>query len=303
MSNGGHYEPITDNNNTVLVGTNLHLQVSGGKRFKWSIPDNPFKSYVINWRDTAFDTSGTLTLLGNGDVLDQYVNFAWSDSAESRTVSCTVDTGEQSVLITTKFRVVAPAVTWNLDWTEYPTFSTQSFGVKLVDNAVVTTPVEFTTSTNKGDWNFVQLITDNRFQIKSNGSSYPGSFNGKGKLLDTDYPYDPYPPPKHWTADEASHPSDDFLEGVIRDYEGYSGARIDEKLERYIMYLAPGDSQWVPVRQFDWHINATATLVGSHAEVNSPGIDYGPKPAVSKPPTSFPTWTQLYVGDKTTYGP
>lgn len=127
---------------------------------------------------------------------------------------------------------------------------------------------------------------------RPNTKTYYGSQNGQTGL-DGGFPY-PWVTVSFSDGDKVG-----FLGGDEPGFpldNSYLSAELDDNFVDYLMYKAPGSSQWVPVSAFHWVANGNVTLpstgrwsdfTGSAGSVTSSGSQTQFVPA-----NSFPSWTQ-----------
>jgi len=121
----------------------------------------------------------------------------------------------------------------------------------------------------------------NQFQVPTN---HPDSENGQTGL-DGIFPYG-WSDTSYYGGDEPGIPLDSSI----------LSAQLSDSFVDYLMYQAPGSSQWVPVAKFYWSTNGNASIpstgnwadfVGSAGTVTPSGSNVNFTPS-----NSFPTWTQ-----------
>lgn len=153
-----------------------------------------------------------------------------------------------------------------------------------------------------GHWYFSQIIAQRREHLVTNGSGF--HFYTYTPTLDGSVIYDSANPTfsgMGWLTGGAPHQDTDSPELSIQrpsDDSAYNSGIY----KTYIMFLASGDSEPVPLGYFRWGFYVTVDFVGGQWTVN-PGSTNAPS-ATFHTTTAEPTWRALKaIGQPVTLGP
>jgi hypothetical protein len=154
----------------------------------------------------------------------------------------------------------------------------------------VLTPPQYSTTTDKGLWHFVQIITDNRTFTDDAGNISEVPFNGV-RGLDTTYPYNsPDDAPAYTAPPSACYPAD----GSLHASSDSPGNRLDppdksevvnSQFETYVMYRPPVKAgfsddwvSWVGIHRIDWSWEINLTRTGPTWTTYTPTLSVPRKP-------------------------
>ena len=161
--------------------------------------------------------------------------------------------------------------------------------------ATITTPDAYVAKYgDSGGWNYTQVIDSWQAQATDmNGQAYGMAMNGQSGL-DGAYPYLNIGTPSNtpWPADGTQHTFEDKPGSNI---DTFASCSLANSFSVNLMYIPPGNGQFVPLRGIDWYTNGTATWLGGNTYASSSchqgdGGVYNGQPHPSWTQTLAPAW-------------
>ena len=148
-----------------------------------------------------------------------------------------------------------------------------------------------------GRWVFAQILTLNRNQVASYSYNYNLTINN---ALDGSFPYNTDFAANN-NSDSSIHGSDSPGPAVDSPLSGFisqvTSFNITDTYKIYMMYQAPGSSQWVPIRSVTWHWNTAGSRPSGSS---APFVPDPPLGGVTSDGThsdsTFPWWNNKYQG-------
>ena len=138
--------------------------------------------------------------------------------------------------------------------------------------AAVTTPSGAGFASGAGQYNFVQLIKQNRWYI-SNGQVVTSTFPGTW-VLDNQEPYSApswdwfnAPGGAAWLTDTGSHTTGDGPNDLLPLSGSVSRDVVNDSFQTFLMYLPPSGglaSNWVPLQMEAWTFYTSASFTNNH---------------------------------------
>ena len=285
--------------------------------YQWKVSGTTFQSWTVV--SDGNNQSHTAEVDGYGDPTAGSLSWYWNDpSSTSETVSCTVTaTAPAGQTNTSNGGSGTKSVSVQVPgWT-----ATGTGGDLQVNNTdpsnggdywLYAGPTNSPTDTGGMDWRvtvtspnpalfangtpqIAQTITNGELYTTRDANkvvtSYKWSTNGAEGLDSYPYAWVTQPPnyPSYYAGD---------IPGIdVENLGAYSGT-VDDSFEDFLMYLAPGSSQPVPLAHFKWSTSGTATVPGT-----GNWKDFGTGSAGSVTPSgsgvafsaynTFPKWTQI----------
>lgn len=242
-------------NDNLLPGQQVQLHLLNGSmasNVQWTIPDKSFKDWTAN------EQTAKLTQLEASDLNQQDVEFYWADSG-SKDVSINFSWNGTPITLHKKLKCLKPVskmsatVVGTISINSTSTFAGlygkgDSNGMSYTGN--VSLPSDYTGDTNGGGWNWVQTVRSTIYIRFTSGRNGVGTLNNQ-TVLDTDYPYAPYPLPTHYplmsSNTDGDHPDTPLDNDMSRVF------RFDD-FQTYLMFLPPGgNSRYVPLQSANWY--------------------------------------------------
>ncbi len=281
-----------DGKNMVLIGQQVTASLSGGTVSNWVLPTPAFKSYVVE-APNVNNITATLNSFQTTDLNKSSVVFHCVGMLDTTvSVKCTGVAEGQSFTIAKDLMIKVPESKMITDYGEvvvrpYPPNTPNAVGpyvrtsglsdsrpAGVYFSSFVKTPDEFSAKQGTGDFHYVQLIREQRYKTKDDGTIVTSPNTSNDFTLDKRYPYDPapYAPSIGWPGKWSASSSDPNDAQNTSDTPGTPANDIykrievkDEKFKMYLMYIPPGTySQWVPIRkvEWDWKADVARPLTG-----------------------------------------
>jgi len=319
-----------------LIGQMVDLQVHilgptslvHAATFNWDYPTgNVLRTYQIHstppLRVPLSNDDGGAWAPWHSGLTQPVLDFIWvstsaappSYDADTITVHAANVPGFPSLSASTTFDVYTPSSTVTVDqgkagvWVDSTGWNNGLGPSGAVPGGIywtasVATPSAAGFVSGVGEFNFVQLVKQNRQYTTSGGTTIHSNFPGVW-VLDNQEPYRApnwdwfnAPGASAWLSDGGPHTTGDGpADGALPLNGAWSRDVVQDSFETFLMYLPPGgsvSSNWVPLQMEPWGFATSASFTNNHWVPTLGFFSYQNIPGFA-PQSSEPFWSDVVI--------